>query len=188
MTRAYIKKYLLGLAVFLLLLPLLATFSAFLTYSLDTSGWYKPVEKYVVPFEAGMVRSAIGLFGIRTMVYQNSTKYEFVMLKDAGNINVDLAWNCLGWQSMLVLAASLIAGLHKKYTAISRIECVVIGIAGTLLINILRMSFIALGSFYLSDIFVYLLHDYFAVVIGFFWLLFFWWFSYAFILEERISE
>jgi exosortase/archaeosortase family protein len=96
-----------------------------------------------------------------------------------------LAWNCLGWQSLLLLIVSLVAGLRGNFTNISRLECIVFGFFGTLLINVLRMSLVATGIYYVNTFFALVVHDYLMALMAIAWLIFFWWFSYAFILEER---
>ena len=175
----------LGLAVILLLLPIFAALNSFLTKTLDTASWYRPIQKYVVPWEAKLVSAAVYPFGIKTRINVGPSKFAFYMVKDTSVVPVDLAWNCLGWQSMLLLVVSLFAGLRGKFSNISRLECIVFGFFGTLLINIFRMSFIAAGIYYINEVFAMVIHDYIAAFLTILWLLFFWWFSYSFILESK---
>lgn len=187
MQKNTIKTILFSTVIFLMFLPLLATLSSFMTHSLDNSGWYEPIEKHLVPFESKLVRTVLGFVGIDTRTSYDLSRYQFFMLKGDEAIEVDLAWNCLGWQSMLIFVISIVAGLRKKFSNISRLESIMFGFFGTLLINIFRMSTIAAGSYYLSNIFVLIIHDYLAVVISTMWLMFFWWFSYRYVLEEKVN-
>jgi len=107
------------------------------------------------------------------------------MIKNGAAIPVDLSWNCLGWQSGLLLLVSLVAGLRGAFTTVSRIKCVIFGLTGTLLMNILRMSIIALGIYYVNSLAAQIVHDYFAAFLTLIWLVVFWWFAYAYILESR---
>jgi exosortase/archaeosortase family protein len=173
------------IAILIAILPFMAAFNSFLTEVFNKAWWYKPIQFYVVPWEAKLVSASIYPLGIQTRMNVGPSKFAFYMLKGGGIIPVDLAWNCLGWQSMLLLVISLIAGLRGKFSNISRLECIVFGFFGTLLVNIFRMSFIAAGIYYVNEIFARVVHDYFAALLTMLWLIFFWWFSYSYILESR---
>jgi len=131
-----------ALAIILMLLPIFAALNSFLTLALNSADWYQPIQKFVVPWEAKLVSAAVYPLGIKTRVTAGPTRFAFYMIKDDSIMPVDLAWNCLGWQSMLLLVVSLVAGLRGRFTNISRLECIILGLFGTLLINIFRMSFL----------------------------------------------
>jgi exosortase/archaeosortase family protein len=179
------KMIFLAAAVTLMLLPIVAAVNSFLTQALNKAHWYQPIQEHVVPWEAKLVSAAVYPLGIKTRVITGPTRFAFYMIKDNSIMPVDLAWNCLGWQSMLLLVVSLVAGLRGRFTNISRIECITFGFFGTLLMNIFRMSFIAAGIYYINEFFAMVIHDYLAAFLTLIWLIFFWWFSYSFILEER---
>ena len=174
-----------GFAIILALLPVFAALNSFLTEGLNRAGWYKPIQEFIVPWQAQMVSVAISPFGIDSRVTPDSRLSAFYMIKEGAAIPVDLSWNCLGWQSTLLLFVSLFAGLRGSFSNTSRIKCVLLGLAGTLLINIFRMSIIAIGIFYVNSIAAQIVHDYFAAFFTLAWLIIFWWFSYSFILEQR---
>src|SRR3989344_2812186 len=179
------KTILAGFAIILALLPLFAALNSFLTNFLNTAGWYRPIQEFIVPWQARMVSAAISPFGIDSRVTPGSTLSAFYMIKEGAAIPVDLSWNCLGWQSALLLLVSLFAGLRGAFSNFSRLKCVLLGLTGTLLINIFRMSFIAIGIYYVNSLAAQIVHDYLAAFFTLIWLMFFWWFSYSFILEER---
>jgi exosortase/archaeosortase family protein len=174
-----------AVAIILVLLPFMAALSSLLTEVFNHASWYKPIQNYVVPFEAKLVSAALYPFGIKTRVTVGPTRFAFYMIKEKSIMPVDLSWNCLGWQSMLLFVVSLVAGLRGKFTMISRFECILLGFFGTLLMNIFRMSFIAAGIYYINEIFAMVVHDYVAALLTLIWLIFFWWFSYSFVLEEK---
>jgi len=182
------KLILATFAIFLILLPPLAALNSLLTQALNTAGWYRPIQEHVVPWEARLVSVTISLVGIQSKVIPNSKIANFYMVKDGAMLPVDLAWNCLGWQSALLLGVSLAAGLRGRFTHFSRLKCVIFGLFGTLLVNIFRMSFIATGIYYINSLFGMIVHDYFAAFITMLWLFFFWWFSYGFVLEEKHAQ
>jgi exosortase/archaeosortase family protein len=182
------KTILIWTAIILVVLPPFAALNSFMTKWLDHSGWYAPIEKYIVPWESRLVAGVISPFGIKTVVTPGlDQEYSFYMVKDTAAVSVDLAWNCLGWQSVLLFIASLLSGLKGSYSVFSRSRCVIFGLLGTLILNVFRMSFIALGAYYANPLIVHILHDYFAAFITLIWLIFFWWFSYSYLLEERLT-
>lgn len=169
----------------MMFLPLLAALNSFLTNFLSHAGWYAPIQKYVVPWEARLVAATIMPLGITTKITPDSPLSIMYMVKDGAALPVDLEWNCLGWQSILLLIVSLITGLRGKFTTVSRIKCVLFGLVGTILVNIFRMSFVAAGIYYVNSLFAMIVHDYLAAFVTLCWLIIFWWFSYKYILQEQ---
>lgn len=181
------KFLFIGLAIILLLLPPMAVVNSLLTDVFSKAGWYRPIQTYIVPWEARLVAAAIRPLGISSRVTKDP-KAAFYMIKNGAAMPVDLAWNCLGWQSVLLLFLSLIIGLKGSYTNWSRIKCVTFGLAGTLLVNVFRMSFIAAGIYYVNSLFGMVIHDYFAAFVTILWLMGFWWISFSYLLEGKITR
>lgn len=176
------------LAVILMLLPPFAAMNSILTNWLNQSMWWQPIQDYIVPWEARLVAAAIAPFGVDTRITPGALHSTFYMIKNGSLIPVYLSWNCLGWQSALLFGLSLFAGLRGKFTNLSRIECILFGLFGTLLLNIFRMGIIALGIFYVNSFAAQILHDYFAAFLTIIWLIVFWWFSYKYILQGKREE
>ena len=174
-----------GFAIILALLPLFAALNSFLTQGLNKAGWYRPIQEFIVPWQARMVAVAVSPFGISSRVTPDSELSAFYMIKDSMAIPVDLSLNCLGWQSSLLFLVSLIAGLRGAYTNFSRVKCLILGFVGTLLVNIFRMSLITFGIYYVNSVAAMIVHDYLAAFFTIIWLIFFWWFSYSFIFESN---
>jgi exosortase/archaeosortase family protein len=181
------KLILAALAIIMILLPPFAVLNSALTKALNKAEWYRPIQKYIVPWETRLVAATIAPLGIESKV-TSDPKAAFYMVKEGMAIPVDLSWNCLGWQSVLLLVISLVAGLRGSYTNFSRVKCVLFGLLGTLLINVFRMSFIAAGIYYVNSLFGMIVHDYFAAFITILWLGGFWWFSYSYILQHQIEK
>lgn len=177
------KYIILWFVVLLILLPPFAALNSVMTKWLDRSSWYQPIQKYIVPWQAKLVSITIKPLGINSKVTPNDVSTAFFMISNGGSIPVDLSWNCLGWQSVLLLLLSLIIGLRGNYDIQSRIKIIIFGLFGTLLVNVVRMSIIAVMIFYVSSFAALIVHDYFASFVTLIWLSFFWWFSYKYILE-----
>jgi len=182
------KNIFAGFAIILALLPVFAALNSFLTEGLNQAGWWRPIQEFIVPWQARMVAAAISPFGIDSRVTPGSALSAFYMIKGGAAIPVDLSWNCLGWQSGLLLIVSLFAGLRGKFSNISRIKCMMLGLTGTLLLNIFRMSIIAIGIYYVNSLAAQIIHDYFAALLTLIWLIFFWYFSYSFVLEAKVES
>lgn len=179
------KLLFLGLIAMLVVLPFVTTFNSVLTELINRIGFYKVIQDNVVPFEARIVVSIIRPLGVPAFLAPMGEQADFYFLKGREVFPVDLQWNCLGWQSLLLLLISFAVGFQGNFTKISKLECIIVGFLGTFLINIFRMVFISVGVYYVNTIFALLIHDYFAALVTVIWLFFFWWFSYSFVLEEK---
>jgi len=166
------------LTITLIFLPFLTTFNNFLTKVVENNQLYGTIQKYIVPFEAKFIGAILIPLG-----------YDFVFNPPDGmTINgkyMGFTWNCIGWQSFLLLLITFIFGFARTYTWGSRIECMAIGILGTFFVNIARISFTALLAVHTPAVFAVVFHDYFSAFVTILWLCFFWWFSYKFLLVHR---
>lgn len=179
------KLLLIGLVLMLALLPFVTTFNSGLTTLINKVGFYKALQDFVVPLESRFVVTIIRLLGVPAFLAETGDKASFYLLKGMVYFPVQLQWNCLGWQSLLLLGLSFVVGFQGHFTRLSKFECFLIGALGTFLINIFRMVLITVGIYYVNTVFAFLIHDYFAALTTIAWLFFFWWFSYSFVLEEK---
>lgn len=167
--------------LFLVLLPFLVTFNEFLTRIVENFKLYKLLQDQLVPVEVKMVKLLVSPLGVNFVAYQNGMVVKGTFLQ--------MTWNCIGWQSLFLLVITLWVGLRSGiYTFSSRVETVCIGLLGTFLINIFRLSVIVLIFAYLRPLYAYIYHDYLAAIVTIVWLFFFWWFSYSFVLEEKTER
>jgi exosortase/archaeosortase family protein len=179
------KLILAGLTILLLILPVITTFNSVLTSLINRIGIYRALQDLIVPFESRFVIVIVKTLGVSAYLAPVGDQASFYILKAKEYFPVQLQWNCLGWQSLILLIISLAVGLRGDFKLISKLECMTLGIVGTFLVNIFRMVFITLGIYFIDTVFALLIHDYFAALTTIIWLLFFWWFSYSYILEER---
>ena len=171
------------LVIMLSVLPFVTTFNSALTLLIDKFGLYKSLQYYLVPFESRLVIGVVRVLKIPAFMAKPGDIASFYLLKGTTYLPVQIQWNCLGWQSLLLLGISFVFGFEGHFTGMSRLECVLIGILGTFLINVFRMVFIITGAYFINSLFAFLIHDYFAALTTIAWLIFFWWYSYRFILE-----
>lgn len=168
------------LAVFLAVLPFLVTFNEALTHLVEKLRLYMWVQEQIVPLEVKMVGVLVSPLGINYLAHQNGMT--------VNGIYAGMTWNCIGWQSLLLLIITLGVGLRGNYTLVSKIEAVLIGFLGTFLVNLTRLVFVTLLLAYARPLFAIVYHDYLAAIVTILWLFGFWWFSYSYVLEERTGD
>jgi len=168
------------LAIFLAVLPFLVTFNEALTHLVEKLGAYMWVQERIVPLEVKMVGVLVTPLGINYLAHQNGMT--------VNGTYAGMTWNCIGWQSLLLLLITLVVGLRGNYTLVSKIETVLIGLLGTFIVNLLRLTLIVILLAYSRPLFAVVYHDYLAAIITILWLFGFWWFSYSFVLEEKTDD
>jgi len=122
------------LVVFLMVLPFFVTFNEFLTRIVESTSLFRFIEKIIVPYEVMLTRTIVSFFGVET---QPGT---VAVIKDGVNQYTYIAWNCIGWQSLVILFVSLKGGLVSGFTRASRLEALTFALVGTFLMNLARIS------------------------------------------------
>jgi len=175
------KTILLYLAILLAVLPFLVTFNAVLTELVERFELYNWIQERIVPIQSQLVGLLVKPFGISYVPFRDG------ML--VNEIPMRMTWNCLGWQSLLLFGASLVIGLRDaSYTMLSRFQVVILGLFGIFWVNLFRITFTVLLAAFVMPIFRIVFHDYLAAATTVLWLIFFWWFSYSFVLEEKYAS
>lgn len=186
--KSVFKNIFLVIVVILTILPALVTFNSLLTSVFNSMHWYIWLQTTIVPYESRLVAVLLKLVGITSVLTIGQGDFSMLVKKSDQYLPVALQWNCLGWQSILLLIVTFITGLRNNYTFFSRIETIMLGILGTFLINIIRMALIISVGYYWNKLAVFIIHDYFAVLVALIWMIFFWWFSYSYVLEEKMPS
>jgi exosortase/archaeosortase family protein len=172
------KLALAALAILMMVLPFVVSINDLLTRWVESVGWYAWVQEKIVPWEVRLVGAMVTPLGIDFIAHPEGFT--------ANGTYARLTWNCIGWQSLLLFLISLPVGLAAgRYTFFSKLEAVLIGLLGTFLINLLRISFTVVLLVWARPLFAVVFHDYLAAIMTVIWLVVFWWFSYSFVLEER---
>jgi len=176
------KKVFLAILLVLVLVlataPFLVTINEVLTRIVERNLLYGWIQKSIVPLEAKMMGVILMPFGYE---YGFSPSNSIIVVN---GLRMGITWNCLGWQSFLLLMVSLVVGLRGRYRRWSMLEALVIGVLGTFWLNIARMLLTVLLAVHAPPIFRVVYHDYLAAITTVVWLFAFWWFSYSFVLEE----
>lgn len=169
-------------ALLLMLLPFITTFNSFLTSLFLRFHYYRVLEEFIVPYQSKALASVLSILPIPITVYPVPKGVWF------NGLFIEMQWNCLGWQSAVLLIATFLTGIQGKFTGISRVETMIIGFLGTYLINMLRLVVVILLMLFFGRTGAVLFHDFFSLVFVILWFFVFWWFSYSFVLETKDAD
>lgn len=172
------------LVLVLMAMPFVSTFNDILTRLVMSLDAYRIIQDYIVPWEVRMVGVILYPFGFKPAIVG-----EYLAIGKAEPFLIEIAWNCIGWQSLLFFIITAFVGLQgDKYTNLSKFKALVIGFLGTFLVNLFRIAVVTVIAFYFGQNIAIIFHDYGSTLAVLAWLFFFWWFSYSFVLEERRSD
>lgn len=183
--RGVSRTLFLVLVFVLMSLPLFTTFNEVLTKVVEGSGAYSLLARYVVPFETRAVSLILRPFGIES---SPTISHLFIERSDGSSTGIFFSWNCLGWQSGVLLILTLITGLSGNFSVSSKIETLLLGITGTFLINLLRISVVVVVAYFYGQLAATIVHDYGGTLFTIVWFFVYWHLSYSVVLEQRISS
>ena len=168
----------------LMVLPLVTTFDDFLTGWALQLGANNPLQA-IVPVEARMVVGLLTAMGIHSA----AAGPDIVVWDRSGFMHLlTISWNCIGWQSLILLGVSFVTGLRGRHGAAARVQVIVIGAAGTMLLNLLRVAAVAALAATWGQTPAVLFHDYGGTLLMIGWLFAFWAFAQRWILPADASE
>ena len=168
-------------SIALLILPVFSTFGELLTKAAMAAGFDAWLGQWIAPVEGQLVHGALALVGIPS-AYDRSLLY---IGSGAGSLALYISWNCVGWQTLLFLGLSMATGLQGEYTIRSRVETVALGVAGIAILNVLRITVVALVAYAFGQVPAVIVHDYGSVIATIAFLMAFWAFAYNTVLERR---
>jgi exosortase/archaeosortase family protein len=132
-----------------------------------------------------MVVGMLGLVGIHAAA---SGSY-LVIWDSAGSMHsLFISWNCIGWQSLILLGVSLFSGVRGRQSFEARAQVVLIGVAGTMLLNLMRVAAVAAIAATWGQTPAVLFHDYGGTILVVTWLFIFWIFVQRFIFIAPAPE
>ena len=168
----------------LMVLPLVTTFDDLLTAWALRFGADTPLQA-VVPLEARMVVTLLSMIGVHAV----AAGTHLVVWDRSGVQHLLLiSWNCIGWQSLILLAVSFVSGLRGEQPLEARVQAIVIGVAGTMLLNLLRVAAVAALAATAGQTAAIVFHDYGGTVLVVVWLFAYWAFVQRWILPPEPSE
>src|SRR2546428_7639738 len=130
-------------SIALLILPFFSTFGELLTKAAMAAGFDAWLGQWIAPVEGKLVHGALAVIGIPS-AYDGSLLY---VGTGAGSLALYISWNCVGWQTVLFLLVSMATGLQGEYTKRSRLETLALGVLGIAMLNILRITVVAVVAY-----------------------------------------
>lgn len=177
--RLTYQHILVATAIIFLILPFVITFNELLTKIAENLRLYIHIQKMIVPTLTKMAGAILKFFGVQTAIY-GGTMY----LQGGGHpLLVYISWNCIGWQSQILFAFAIVTVIQGSYTMGSKIACLIIGILGTILINVGRIALVCLIALYWGQLPAKIFHDHGGTILILTWLLFYWHFSSNYVLR-----
>ena len=167
----------------LMLLPLVTTFDELLTTWAMSLGAGNPLQA-IVPAESRMVVSMLAVLG----VHAAASGSHLVVWDTGGSMHtLFISWNCIGWQSLVLFAVSLVTGLRGGRSMESRLQVVCIGLLATVLLNLVRVALVACIAATVGVNPAILFHDYGGTLMFVGFLFAFWWFAQRWILPAPVA-
>jgi len=168
----------------LMVLPLVTTFDDLLTSLAMGLGANNPLQA-IVPVESRIVVRMLGLLG----VHAAASGSHMVVWDGSGSMHtLFISWNCIGWQSLILFGVSLISGLRGGHGLEMRVQVILIGVTGTMLLNLVRVALVALIAATVGVGPAIFLHDYGGPVLFVGFLFAFWAFAQRWILAPVLLE
>ncbi len=159
--------------------PFFSTFGELLTNAAMASGLAAVLGQWIAPAEAQMVHGALALVGLRS-----AAQGSVLQVGDSvRSVSRCISWNCVGWQTLIFLAVSMLAGLYGEYTLRSRVETSLLGVAGILCFNLAQHGR-GDRAFAFGQLPAIIVHDYGSVLATVAFLMAFWAFAYNVVLER----
>lgn len=162
-------------AAALLLLPLVTSFDDLLTGAAMRLGLDNHIA-WLVPAESRMVVTLLNGVGVHAVA-----RGAYITV-DGSLQALYISWNCIGWQSVLLLGLTMITGLQGVRSRESMAQVVLIGMFGTFAVNVLRVSVVCLLAARVGYVPARLFHDYGGTLLLIGWLFAFWATVYRWVL------
>jgi len=167
----------------LLLLPFVTTFDDVLTRGAMWLGLDRAMQ-WMVPSEVRMVVGLLALVGIPASAYHS----ELILGGSGYSQPLFVSWNCIGWQSLVLLGLSLTTGLRGGLPLQARAQVILIGLLGTIMLNLARLALVGLLAATAGYVVAVLFHDYGGTLMTVAWLFAFWSFAYRHLLPHAEAE
>lgn len=162
-------------------LPLIGTLNDMMARVAALIGLDRIIEAYVSPIMASLVAAILNhVFNIEAKALGSS----IYLIGEHLPYKLMLDWNCVGWQSLLLLLLSLATGLQGNHSRLSKVKCVLLGLISLILLNLFRVSAAALFIEVYGPSVAITFHDYATLPLTFIWLVAFWCVSTNYILSR----
>jgi exosortase/archaeosortase family protein len=175
------QKLILYAAIAFIVLPFMTTFNEFLTKVVESLHFVNAMQSVAAPFVVKTLAVILRAIGMPAAI-DGSHLY---LTGGWMPVKVYINWNCIGWQSFILLALTIVTGLQGPYTRRSKLITVLIGLEGTFVVNIVRILIPTLLAYHMGYIPAIIFHDYMGTLLTLLWIGGFWSYSFRNILVKR---
>jgi exosortase/archaeosortase family protein len=175
------QKLILYAAIAFIVLPFMTTFNEFLTKVVESLHFVNAMQSVAAPFVVKTLVVILRAIGMPAAI-DGSHLY---LTGGWMPVKVYINWNCIGWQSFILLALTIVTGLQGPYTRRSKLVTILIGLEGTFLVNIVRILIPTLLAYHMGYIPAIIFHDYMGTLLTLLWIGGFWSYSFGNILVKR---
>ena len=168
----------------LLVLPFVATFDDFLTAATVQFGLAHPLLSLAAP-EARAVVALLGVLGVKA---QAAGGQLYVWDWSGQRQALLISTTCIGWQSLILLGLSCVVGLRGRYSNEAKVQVLLIGVMGTVFVNLGRMTLVSVVAADFGFWPAVLVHDYGGTLIIVAWLFAFWASAHRWILGSAADR
>jgi exosortase/archaeosortase family protein len=162
-------------------LPFFTTFNELLTRIVERVQLVSLLQGRVAPFTVKAVAAVLGSLGIPA-----SGDGAFLYLTGGWMpLRIYVNWNCIGWQSLVLLVFTLATGLQGPFTRGSRLLAVLLGLEGTFILNLVRILVPTLLAHCWGQVPAVVFHDYLGTVLTLLWMVAFWYYAFGNVLVRR---
>jgi exosortase/archaeosortase family protein len=167
------SRIILVAAIAFIILPFVTSFNELLTKIVESLRLVSLIQGLTAPF---LVKIIIVL--LRTVGIPAAGRGSYLYItRGLIPTSVYISWNCMGWQSFILLAFTMMTGLQGPYNLRSKLITLLLGVEGTFIINLIRILIPILLAHYVGYLPAILFHDYFGTVITLIWFGGFWYLS-----------
>ncbi|MHA2024169.1 MAG: archaeosortase/exosortase family protein [Candidatus Thorarchaeota archaeon] len=169
--RERVYLYILGFAAAsFMVMPFINTFNEMLTRIVEQTMIFSVIQEVMAPFIVKILVTVLRVLGIPAL----SGGSNLYLTNSFIPLQIYINWNCIGWQSFILLVFTLVTGLQGSYSTRSKILTIIYGLEGTFLLNIIRILIPTLLAYFWGYVPAVLFHDYMGTALTLLWLGLFW--------------
>ena len=158
-----------------MVLPFITSFNELLTKLVERLELVAFIQSLAAPFIVRVVAVILRALGVPA-----ASGGSYLYLTGGWMpLRIYISWNCIGWQSFVLLAFTFVTGLQGPYTRRSKLITVLLGVEGTFLVNVLRILVPCLLAYYFGYVPAIVFHDYIGTVLTLIWLGALWYLSFG---------
>lgn len=177
--------YILGFAATsFMVFPFINSYNELLTHLVERSGLFSIIQGIIAPFIVKILVAVLRVLSIPALS-EGSNLY---LINEYIPLQIYINWNCIGWQSFILLIFTLIIGLQGSYSPRIKLLTILYGFEGTFLLNIFRILIPSILAYSWGYIPAILFHDYMGTILTLIWLGLFWKSSFSILLVDTSKK